>query len=116
MTADPRVFLQVLAAKINPTPATPTRTFTLLPSLRIFTQIEQLSEINARPATNFRLIFEIGQNLHAEDRQKINPHQDQANADQKGKSRHCSIERDSPWRGADFLLREILLQDHFPFL
>jgi hypothetical protein len=43
---------------------------------------------------NFRLSFEIGQNLHVKANQKINPHPDQANVDQKEKSLHYSIESD----------------------
>jgi hypothetical protein len=42
MTADLRAFLQVLAAKITPTPAKPTKTLALLPSLVIHTQINQM--------------------------------------------------------------------------
>jgi hypothetical protein len=49
MTAELGAFLQVLAAKITPTLAKPTRTLAVLPNLVIPPQIEQISIINARP-------------------------------------------------------------------
>ena len=49
MTTDLRAFTQVLAAKITPTPAKPTKTLALLPSVVIPTWIEQMSRINSCP-------------------------------------------------------------------
>ena len=46
---DLRPFRQVLPAQITPTPAKPTGSLALLPSLVIPPRIEQMSRINARP-------------------------------------------------------------------
>ena len=103
-------------------PCRPTLTSKAEPSLGSHVILRNMFVIFERKCSltpsllHFRLSFEIGQNLPVIAHQKINPHPDQANGDQKEKFPHCSIALESPLRVADFLLQEILPPHHFPFL